>query len=216
MIISTAVEIGTNQPAIIRSYPSRRTVGPEVPRDLLTWQAMHATLAAPRYVDPSAGPRETTKRAVIQPGFVDYGTAKNSPVRDLCYECRKLYSYTNDTMVIVSIGTGTGTPSPDELKEMTKSVQERTLEAQKWGEKFEIDNRELIKQGWIKYYRFNVDTLHGLPLEEGLAPEAIEAATTAYLAREDVGTQFYAAVGAIVEVLTGHSGPRGQDGESGQ
>ncbi|KAF2272746.1 FabD/lysophospholipase-like protein [Westerdykella ornata] len=203
MVITSKVDIGFNQPAIVRSYQSRRVAGPEIEQELAVWQAIMATLAAPRYVAPQDA---LTRRAVIEPGLVDYGTAKNNPVRDLYFECRKLYSYTNDTMIIVSIGTGGGRHNPDELKEMAMSVRDRTLDAKMMEEKFEKDNRRLMEEGWIKYFRFNVPNLDHVPLEENLAVDAIMEKTHQYLAGPEVGRRFYAAVDAIVAILSGEKG----------
>lgn len=203
MVITSKVDIGFNQPAIVRSYPSRRVAGPEIEQELAIWQAIMATLASPRYLAPQEG---LTRRAVIEPGLVDYGTAKNNPVRDLYFECRKLYSYTNDTMIIVSIGTGGGRHKPDELKEMAMSVRDRTLDAKTMEEKFEKDNRRLMEEGWMKYFRFNVPNLDNVPLEENLAVDMIMEKTHQYLAGPEVGRRFYAAVDAIVAILSGEEG----------
>jgi calcium-independent phospholipase A2-gamma len=138
--------------------------------------------------------------------LVDYGTGKNNPIRDLYYECRKLYSYTNDTMVVVSIGTGTGFDRRQEINEMANSVDDRQAEAQGIGDKFEGDNRNLIEQGWMKYFRFNVPDLHDARLDESLEVEKIMAKTHAYLAQPDVGQKFYACVDTIIGVLKGDQG----------
>lgn len=198
--MTTKVEIGSNQAAIIRSYPTRRMAGPEIDENLTTRQTIEATLMAPRYFDPQHG---HDRRAVIQPGLVDYGTAKNNPVRDLYYECRKLYSYTNDTMVVVSIGTGSGFDRMREINEMANSVEDRTSEARIAAEKFEADNRSLIDQGWMKYFRFNVPGLDDLPLDESMEMDSIMERTHAYLAQPYVSQNFYACVDAIIGVLRG-------------
>lgn len=174
--------------------------GPELDADLTTWQAMHATLVAPRYINPPDGGK---RRAVISPGLVDYGTAKNSPIRDLYYECRKLYSYTNDTMVVVSIGTGSGFNRTREINEMANAVEDRTAEAKIVGDKFETDHRNLIEQGWMKYFRFNVAGLEDVPLEEWNQIDRVKEKTHAYLGNPDVGARFYACVDAICGVLVG-------------
>lgn len=147
-------------------------------------------------------------RPVIEPGLVDHGTAKNNPIRDIRFECSKLYRYGNDTMVIISIGTGTGLDKEREIPEMVKSVYERTIEASLFGEKFETDHQALMERGWMKYFRFNVDLID-VPLEEWCHEEKVKEKTLAYLAKPDVGKMFYACVDAITTVLL--SGNMGRD-----
>jgi hypothetical protein len=166
---------------------------------------MRATSVAPRYLLPRDG---INWRPVIAPGLVDHGTAKNNPIRDIRYECSKLYRYGNDTMVIVSLGTGTGFDREREIPEIIKSVNDRTVEASLWGEKFEADHQALMERGWLKYFRFNVD-LSNVPLEEWCHEEEVREKTLAYLGRPDIGQMFYACVDAITTVLL--SGNMGRD-----
>ncbi|ORX97951.1 acyl transferase/acyl hydrolase/lysophospholipase [Clohesyomyces aquaticus] len=202
-VISTQTEIGVNRPALIRSYPTRRMAGPELDPDLTIWEAIKACIAAPRYIDPQG---QTFRRAVIEPGLVDYGTLKNNPIRDLFYECRKLYSYANDTMIVVSIGTGIGLDRMVESNEMANSVEDRQGEAQMAGDKFENDMRDLIGNGWLKYFRFNVPDLEDVRLEEWKEVENLKAKTSAYLSQEDVRIRFYACVNAIADLLMAEQG----------
>jgi hypothetical protein len=205
-VVCTQIDIGTNKAALIRSFSTRRITGPELDANMTIWQAMRATSVAPRYMLPRDG---VNWRPVIEPGLVDHGTAKNNPIRDIRYECSKLYRYGNDTMVIISIGTGTGVDRDRELPEMVKSVDDRTVEANVWGEKFESDHKALIERGWMKYFRFNVD-LSDVPLEEWCHEEQVREKTLAYLRRPDTGQMFYACVDAITTVLL--SGNMGRDG----
>jgi hypothetical protein len=196
-VVCTQIDIGTNKAALIRSFSTRRITGPELDANMPIWQAMRATSVAPRYMLPRDG---VNWRPVIKPGLVDHGTAKNNPIRDIRYECSKLYRYGNDTMVIVSIGTGTGMDRGREIPEMVKSVSDRTIEAELWGEKFEVDHQALMERGWMKYFRFNVD-LSNVPLEEWCNEEQVREKTLAYLGRPDIGQMFYACVDAITTVL---------------
>ncbi|KAF2868345.1 acyl transferase/acyl hydrolase/lysophospholipase [Massariosphaeria phaeospora] len=199
-VVATQIDIGTNKPALIRSYQTRRMAGPELDDNFATWQVMRATAVAPRWVQPGDG---TNRRPVIGAGLVDHGTAKNNPIRDILYECRKLYSYANDMMVLVSIGTGTGYDREQEINEMANSVDDRTNEARVASEKFEADNQALMDRGWMKYFRFNVPELDHVPLEEWNQEALIKAKTRAYLERPDVGERFYACVDAITAILVG-------------
>lgn len=204
--VSTRVDIGTNKAALMRSYQTRRITGPETDANMTIWEAMRAASVAPRYMHPRDG---INWRPVIEPGLVDHGTVKNNPIRDILYECRKLYRYANDMMVMVSIGTGIGFDGDREMPEMAKSVTDRTLEASVWCEKFEAEHAALIERGWMKYYRFNVPGLDDVPLEEWCHEERIKAKTLAYLGKPEVGQMFYACVDAITAVLTGgHQVPR--------
>lgn len=209
-VLSTKVEIGKNQAAIIRSYPTRRMAGPELDANLTSWQAMCSTIKAPTYIDPD--PQEgRDRKSVIAPGLFDYGMAKNNPIRDLFYECRKLYSYANDTMVVVSIGTGSGLDREREVHEMANSVQERKAEAGFAGDKFEADMVELRERGWMKYFRFNVSDLHDIPLNESGSLDQIMEKTHAYLAIPEISKRFYDCSDAIVGILLSDgAGPSSQ------
>jgi hypothetical protein len=197
-VVTTRIDIGTNKAALIRSFHTRRITGPEMDPNMTVWQTMRGACIAPRYLQPRDG---MSWRPVIEPGIVDHGTAKNNPVRDILYECRKLYRYANDMMVIVSIGSGLGFDPHRELPELGKSVQERSVEGGAWGEKFEADHRELMDRGWMKYFRFQVPDLDDVPLEEWCHEERIKEKTLAYLGRPEVGAAFYACVDAITAVL---------------
>lgn len=166
-------------------------------------QAMKATCVAPRYMLPEPG---VNQRLVIEPGLVDHGTAKNNPIRDILYECRKLFRYANDMMIIVSVGCGEGLDRTAELPEMANSVEDRNAEARIWGEKFEADHQALMERGWMKYFRFNVTGLEDVPLEEWCHEELIKQKTSAYLAQPEVGQRFYACVDAITSLLVGPVG----------
>lgn len=204
-VVTTQINIGTNKPGLIRSFSTRRITGPELDANMTIWQAMRATVIAPRYMLPRDG---VNWRPVIEPGLVDHGTAKNNPIRDIRFECSKLYRYGNDTMVIVSMGTGTRLDREREVPEIAKSVYDRTLEATVFAEKFEADHQALMERGWMKYFRFNVD-LSDVPLEEWCHEDLVREKTSAYLARPDIGQMFYSCVDAITTVLL--SGNMGRD-----
>lgn len=202
-VVSTHIEIGTNKAALMRSYATRRITGPDLDANMTIAQAMKATAVAPRYMAPQPG---INHRLVIAPGLVDHGTAKNNPVRDILYECRKLFRYANDMMIIVSIGTGIGMDRDTEIAEMANSVEDRNAEARAWGEKFEADHRALMERNWMKYFRFNVPGLDDVPLEEWCHEDIIKDKTSAYLAQPDVSHMFYACVDAITRLLLGPQG----------
>ncbi|PVI07668.1 FabD/lysophospholipase-like protein [Periconia macrospinosa] len=197
-VIATRIDIGTNKAALMRSFQTRRITGPEVDANITVSDAMTASCISPRYLKTQ---ESAAWRPVIEPGVVDHGTAKNNPIRDILYECRKLYRYTNDMMVIISIGSGKGFDPHRELPEMAKSVHERQVEGGGWGEKFEADHYAHMERGWMKYFRFNVPDLHDVPLEEWCHEERMKDKTLAYLSRPDVGAMFYACVDAITAVL---------------
>jgi hypothetical protein len=203
-VVSTHIEIGTNKAALMRSYQTRRITGPDLDANMTLSQAMKATSVAPKYMSPRPG---VNHRLVIEPGLVDHGTAKNNPVRDILYECRKLFRYANDMMIIVSIGTGVGLNRENEIAEMANGVEDRNAEARAWGEKFEYDHQALMERGWMKYFRFNVTGLEDVPLEEWCHEDPIKEKTSAYLAKPEVSHMFYACVDAITKLLLG---PQGQ------
>lgn len=203
-VVTTHIQIGTNKAALIRSYQTRRITGPEVDTDMKIWEAMKATSIAPRYMPPQPG---VTQRLVISPGLVDNGTAKNNPVRDIVYECRKLFRYTNDMMIIVSVGTGAGLDASSSTAgagagaDMAHSVSERVAEARLQRDKFELDNAALMQRGWLKYFRFEVPGLQDVPLEEWCHEDALKEKTLGYLAEPGVGRRFYECVDAVVGLL---------------
>ncbi|RAR06648.1 FabD/lysophospholipase-like protein [Stemphylium lycopersici] len=201
--ITTQMDIGTNRAALIRSYQTRRITGPDLEPNMPIWQALKATSAAPRYIQPEPG---VPQRFVIDKGLVDHGTTKNNPVRDILYECRKLFRYANDMMIIVSVGTGVGLDRTKETPEMANSVLDRKAEARGWGEKFEADHAALMERGWMKYFRFDVTGLEGVPLEEWSHEDLIKEKTSAYLAQPEVGQRFYACVDAITALLLSPQG----------
>ena len=130
----------------------------------------------------------------------------SNPVRDILYECRKLFRYTNDMMIIVSVGTGNGLDRSKEIPEMANGVEERNSEAKSWGDKFEQDYAALMERGWMKYFRFNVPGLENVPLEEWCHEDMIKEKTSAYLAQPEIGQMFYACVDAITGLLLGSQG----------
>ncbi|RMZ73177.1 acyl transferase acyl hydrolase lysophospholipase [Pyrenophora seminiperda CCB06] len=201
--ITTQMDIGTNRAALIRSYQTRRITGPDLDKNMPIWRAMKATSAAPKYIQSEPG---FPQRFVIEPGLVDHGTSKNNPVRDILFECRKLFRYANDMMIVVSVGTGAGFTRSKELAEMANSVEDRRAEARVWGEKFEAEHATLMERNWMRYFRFEVDGLEDVPLEEWCHEELIKEKTSKYLARKDVGERFYACVDAITSLLLGPQG----------
>ncbi|KAL5388951.1 hypothetical protein DPSP01_002657 [Paraphaeosphaeria sporulosa] len=198
--ITTQVKIGSNKAAVLRTYPTRRIAGPNLSDDVLIWQAMKAAVLAPRYTAPQDG---RVSRSVIEPGQMDYGTTKDNPTREANYECRKLLRYSNDKVIIISIGTGSGVDSERENGEMMKSVLRRTADAERQCFEFQRDNAELINAGWMKYFRFNVPNLDDVPLEEWCNEEQIRDRTTAYLACPDTGGAFHQCVDDVTAVLVG-------------
>ncbi|EDU40412.1 Patatin [Pyrenophora tritici-repentis] len=201
--ITTQMDIGTNRAALIRSYQTRRITGPDLDQNMPIWKAMKATSAASRYVQSEPG---FPQRFVIEKGLVDHGTSKNNPVRDILFECRKLFRYANDMMIVVSVGTGVGINRNNEIPEMANSVEDRKSEARAWSEKFETEHSALMERNWMKYFRFDVTGLEDVPLEEWCHEDLIMKKTSEYLAQAEVGERFYACVDAIAALLLGPQG----------
>lgn len=165
---------------------------------------MKAVVIAPRYAAPQDG---SISRSVIEPGQMDYGSTKDNPTREANYECRKLHRYSNDRMIIVSIGTGSALNPDRDNGGMAQSVLRRTADAERQCFEFERDNEDLMKAGWMKYYRFNVPNLDDVPLEEWCNEEKIRDRTSAYLACPDTGRAFHKCVDDVAAVLVGPSQP---------
>ncbi|KAF1839097.1 FabD/lysophospholipase-like protein [Decorospora gaudefroyi] len=200
--ITTQMDVGTNKAALIRSYQTRRITGPDLEPNMTIWQAMKATSTAPRYVQSCTN---LPHRFVIEKGLVDHGTAKNNPVRDILYECRKLFRYANDMMIIVSVGTGTDV-NLNTHTAMAHSVAERAAEAASWGSKFELEHAPLMDRQWMKFFRFNVSGLEDVPLQEWECEALVREKTSVYLEQPEVGRRFYACVDAITGLLLGPQG----------
>lgn len=196
-VVSTHFDIGSNKAVLLRSYDSARKAGPILDTNMTVWQAMKATSVAPQYMPPTAG---FLSRMIIEPGLVDHGTAKNGPVNDVFYECRKLSGYGNDRMIVVSIGTGLGFGRDNEVVKMVHALAHRSAEARACGVNFERANRLLLESGVVKYFRFNVP-LEGVALEEWCQEDLIMQKTSAYLARPDIARRFYRCVDTIAQLL---------------
>ncbi|KAF1974640.1 FabD/lysophospholipase-like protein [Bimuria novae-zelandiae CBS 107.79] len=203
-VVSTEIDIGSNKAALLRSYQSRRKAGPQVSDGMTVVQAMKAAVVAPRYMPPQNG---VNWRPVIEPGLVDHGTAKNNPVLEMMYECRQLYNYINNMIIIVSIGTGIGLDQERESREMVRSVRARNAEAEYSNVKFQKNNEQLIEMKWMKFFRFNVPNLDDVPLEEWCHEDEVREKTSAYLADPIVGTSFHKCVADIAAMLTSAAKP---------
>ncbi|KAF2798390.1 FabD/lysophospholipase-like protein [Melanomma pulvis-pyrius CBS 109.77] len=201
-VTTCQVDDTVNRPALIRTYPTRRVAGPEINAKLSIWQAMRATSAAPRYMTSNGA---HNGRALLEPGLVDCGTGKNNPVRDLVFESRKLFGYSLDALVVVSIGTGTGMNRTEEVSDMANRVAERVVDGRMAEEKFFRENADHMARGWMKYFRFNVPDLGDVPLDEWAHVEKIKEKTHTYLGNPEVGERFYACVNAIAEILLGEN-----------
>lgn len=187
-----------NKAALMRSFQTRRVIGAEIDDKITISNAMRSSCIAPGYLQRTEGVAGT---CTVKPGIADYGTLKNNPVRDIFYECRSVYEYAAETMVVVSIGSGQGFDPDREIPEMARIVQERSTEGGVSGEKFEADHTAFIESGCMRYFRFDVPDLHDIPLEEWCHEEKIREKTLAYLRRPEVGAMFYACADAITAVL---------------
>ncbi|KAH9860069.1 hypothetical protein IAQ61_011853 [Plenodomus lingam] len=213
-VISTQIEHNTNKPALLRSYQTRRITGPDLsstPLPITT--ALLATVRAPSYTSPTTTTTTTNRtNIVLSPGLADHGTAKNNPVRDILYECRKRFRYANDMMIIVSIGCGDVSPtspsSPPLPPSLPHTLRERTHSATTQAQKFSTENAALIQRGWMRYFRFNVDAMADVPLAEWEHEERVREVTSAYLGGSEVGARFWGCVEAVAGVLGGEVGGR--------
>jgi calcium-independent phospholipase A2-gamma len=155
------------------------------------------------------------RKGLIEPGLADYGVAKNNPVRDLYFESKRLYSYADDKMILISVGTGSGLDETREIPEMAKSVRERSSEADEAHYRWERDHQAEIDGQWVRYFRFNVPNLDSVPLEEWSSIDKVMEKTHAYLGDPEVGNKFYECVDAVTAVLAGEQTPRSSNVYSG-
>lgn len=152
------------------------------------WEAARATSAASIFDSIAIGPHHQT--------YVDGALGYNNPIRLLDRESKDLWP--DSKRVFVSIGTGTapGASLEGDIFTLAKRIQDIVLEAQKTHEEFYKDHEKTLVANQ-QYFRFNVEGLKRIGLEEHKARAAIYSATGTYLRSGIAGTM----IKQLVEVL---------------
>ena len=173
---------------VIRSY-----VNPEMPNPMRRycriWEAARATSAASTFFDSiEIGPYHQK--------FVDGALGYNNPIRLLDRESKDLWP--DSERIFVSIGTGTapGASLEGDIFTLAKRIQDIVVETQKTHEGFYKDHEKTLVANQ-QYFRFNVEGLKRIGLEEHEARSAIYTATDTYLASGVPGTM----IKQLVDVL---------------
>jgi hypothetical protein len=153
------------------------------------WEAARATSAASTFFDSiEIGPHHQT--------FVDGALGYNNPIRLLDRESNDLWP--DSERIFVSIGTGTapGASLEGDIFTLAQRIQDIVVETQKTHEGFYKDHEKTLVAN-RQYFRFNVEGLKRIGLEEHKARSAIYTATDTYLASGVPGTM----IKQLVEVL---------------
>lgn len=144
------------------------------------WEAARATSAASTFFDSiEIGPHKQR--------YVDGALGYNNPIRLLDRESKDMWL--DSERIFVSIGTGTapGASLGGNIIALTKRIQEIVLETQKTHEEFYRDYEKTFVAN-RQYYRFNVEGLRRIGLDEHELRPEIYTATEAYLETGVPGT----------------------------
>ncbi len=186
----------------LRSYRSPRGDGEHLLQSATIWQAGRATAAASTFFDPVAiGPHGDE--------FVDGATGANNPIYQLWVEAQDMWgqdllsgsgsgngggggaSLFEDRMRCV-VSVGTGVPATLEYGAhfigRLQTLKRVATDTEATAELFGRDRRRLQEQG--RYFRFSVGRgLEDVRLEQAHRMGDIAAATTRYVAAQDVAAQ---------------------------
>ncbi|KIM95351.1 hypothetical protein OIDMADRAFT_134438, partial [Oidiodendron maius Zn] len=187
---------------VIRSY-----INPEMPNPMRRycriWEAGRATSAASTFFDPIAiGPHQVM--------YVDGALGLNNPIRLVDRESRDIWP--DSDRIFISIGTGTdpGTSLDGNILQLAQRIKEIATETERTHEGFYRDNERTLVLN-KRYFRFNVEGLERIGLEEYKARSAIYAATATYLETGIAGTMIKELTATLTSrewISVSKSGPR--------
>jgi patatin-like phospholipase/acyl hydrolase len=153
------------------------------------WEAARATSAASTFFDSiEIGPNHQK--------FVDGALGYNNPIQLLEREAKDMWP--DSEHLFISIGTGTAPNASLEgnIVTLAKRIQDIVVETEKTHEGFYKDHERTLVANQ-RYFRFNVDGLRRIGLEEHNARPEIYTATDTYLASGVPGTM----IKQLVEIL---------------
>jgi predicted acylesterase/phospholipase RssA len=185
-VCATSKETGDT--VCLTSYKSPRG-GTHLLNSTKIWQACRATSAATSFFDPIAvGP--------FHEEFVDGALGANNPVYALWTQAQDMWGadqLQGKLKCLVSVGTGMPNKKPfrDDILHVSSSLAALATETEKTAQQFRRDKSNLDDEG--RYYRFNVVRgLEDVGLEESKKKREIAAATSRYVASQDVFKQMKA------------------------
>jgi predicted acylesterase/phospholipase RssA len=153
------------------------------------WEAARATSAASTFFEPiSIGPNNQK--------FVDGSLGCNKPIRLLDRESKELWPESD--RIFISIGTGTA-PSAGlhgNIITLAKRIAEIATETEKTHDEFYKDHETTLVANH-RYFRFNVEGLRTIGLEEYKARPKIYATTDKYLEAGFTATMMKQLVGIL-------------------
>jgi hypothetical protein len=153
------------------------------------WEAARATSAASTFFDPIAiGPHHQT--------YVDGALGCNNPIRLLDWESKEMWPDSDRIFISVGTGTAPGASLDGNILTLTKRITQIAVETEKTHEGFYRDHETTLIAN-RHYFRFNVEGLERIRLDEHKARPEIYGATETYLESGAAGTM----IKQLVEVL---------------
>jgi predicted acylesterase/phospholipase RssA len=153
------------------------------------WEAARATSAASTFYDPiEIGPHRQK--------YVDGALGYNNPIRLLDRESKDMWP--DSDRIFISIGTGTapGASLDGNIIKLADRIKEIAIETEKTHDEFYLDHETTLVANH-RYFRFNVEGLKSIGLEEHKARPDIYAATETYLESGFAGTMIKQLVGIL-------------------
>lgn len=162
---------GVNKEVRLRTYRSW-----EPGTDCTIWQAARATSAAPLFFDPIifGTPPKT---------YVDGGVHMNNPIRAVMDEAHSLRARQQEREIGCVVSIGTGIQSSQGVGTRGHQIIAALANAAMDCEKVAREYREELRVANVRpdYFRFSVDGLHGIGLEEWEQFDKLSSATADYL-----------------------------------
>lgn len=162
--------------SVLRSYKSGKLLN-RLLQYCKVWEAARATSAASTFFDPiEIGPRGNK--------FVDGGLRYNNPIDLVDRESREIWP--DDDRLIISIGTGNapGGNFEGSLKDLVDRLKDIATETEETSNRFFQAHRDMMQTH--RLFRFNVDGLGSIGLDESKQKDVITARTESYLERAEV------------------------------
>ncbi|KAF3214016.1 hypothetical protein TWF106_009370 [Orbilia oligospora] len=186
-----AVKGEDKMPVFLRSYDNEKQ-SDHYSADIKIWEACRATSAATTFFDRF----ERTSQGVRQT-FVDGAFAYNNPVSRVHQEAIDLWG--DKESLLISIGTG---DKPDSsmtggLKSLLAGIVDIVLATDKEDREFKEEHLDLIDAGL--FYRFNVQGIARIGIEEYKKLDEISAVTKSHLSRPDTNRSMKFCVTKAVE-----------------
>jgi predicted acylesterase/phospholipase RssA len=185
----SATQVTDSRPVKLRGYPAHYAFG-NIP-GVKIWQAARATSAAPTFFK---------SMTIGEEEFFDGGLRANNPVELVNDEAEGLFP--GEPKIIVSIGTGIP-PDPSlsgNLKRVAEGLASMATQTEDTDRNFKLYNKHEIDAGRLQVFRYNVDTIGDIGLEEWKRLGDLKQKTRSYLNKDHVKESFAQCVDAISEM----------------